>query len=462
MILIRLPLIFILLLIAVIMIPLTLVAQGGLDGWYQSSSFEPDKRVTFTVTNTLDIPRKDTPVTISRVAFPVFDYHELSITLVDPQLEPRIEPTLEQLRQRGNHLTRAEENGRLIQYQLDDLSKDGIWDELFFVTDLEPGETRTFHLYFGFNDYGLFHHSTAAGMGNYVRHMVPYWEAEDVGWKLWYPTDIDVYAKRTPQLMANHMIENNLDGYTVPPEMGNDIMFVQNTLGGGGILLFENSSDYNDISRPRFTELKRRVASDSRYNMGQLSDTRYSFDVIVNGPLRSKIKARTFNWNTGDGYYELVQVYTAYARQSFATAEVTYTTFSPLNADTQLGAGMRRHPEEELFVQEDNIVFTGGSEEIVSPGDPDRINVTPVDFTIHAFAVPKQYNPKFQPVESYGGNYTYRIESPVDHSFTYIIGSAWSDGVRFETQERFKDYMRAVVQWIDNPVDVKIGPVEER
>jgi len=70
---------------------------------------------------------------------------------------------------------------------------------------------------------------TAVGMGSSVRHMVLYWEGEYVGWKLWYPTDIDGYVKRTPQLMAIHMIGNNLGGCIVFHDMGNDIMFVQNT-----------------------------------------------------------------------------------------------------------------------------------------------------------------------------------------------------------------------------------------
>lgn len=449
-----------LLVTAFVLSPLLLSAQSSEYGWYSTSSFQPEKRIEFTVTNTLDTPREDAPIAIPREAFPESDYHELSITLVDPNLDPRPEPTLEQLKERGNHLTHAETNGRSIQYQADDLDKDGIWDELFFVTDLEPGETRTFHLYFGFNNYGLFQHSTAAGMGNYVRHMVPYWEAEDVGWKLWYPTNIDVYAKRDPQLMANHMIQNNLDGYTVPHEMGNDIMFVQSTMGGGGIGLFENPSDRSQISRPRFSEVKMRSGDETPYNVGQQSDTRYSFDVLANGPLRSMIKARTFNWNSGEGYYELEQVYTAYARQSFATSEVTYTRFQPMNEETQLGAGFRRHPSEEIFVQEGNLIFTGGEEDIISPGDPDGLNVTPVDFTIHAFAVPEKYNPEFQKVEDYGGNYTFRMDPPEDLTFTYIIGSAWSDGVAFDTEEEFMDYMRNIVAWFDSPVSYDIGPVQ--
>ncbi|MEX2574257.1 MAG: DUF4861 family protein, partial [Balneolaceae bacterium] len=447
---------------AIFLLTVTAEPAAAQEPWYEQGEFIPEKRIALTVTNGLDIPRMDVPVVIKREQLPVYDFHELDITLVDPSLESRGEPTLEELREYGNHMTHEEQNGRQIGYQLDDLTKDGIWDELFFTTDMEPGESKTIYLYIGFNNYGLFAHDTASGMGNYVRHMVPYWESEFVGWKLWYPTNVDVYAKRTPQLMANHMIQNNLDGYVVPRDMGNDIMFVENTLGGGGIVLFEHSDKPDSISRPRFTAPKKRAGSETRYNIGQLSDTRYSFDVIVNGPLRSMIKARTFNWFSGEGFYELEQTYTAYSRQSYSTVRAEYTQFNPVNRDTKLGAGIRKHPEEDLFHQEGNILFTGGSEEIVSPGDPDRLNVLPVDFTIHAIAVPSKYNPEFQYIEDFGENYTFRIETPENLTFEYLIGSAWSEGEAFETQEEFMGYMESSVRGYENPVKVDAGSLEHR
>jgi hypothetical protein len=112
--------------------------------------------------------------------------------------------------------------------------------------------------------------------------------------------------------------------------MGNDIMTVANTLGGGGLVLFEYPAKPDSVSRPRFTPAKKSFGSNSPYNVGQLTDTRYSFDVIVNGPLRSMIKAKTFNWFTGKGFYELEQTYTAYARKSYATVQVEDSRFQPI------------------------------------------------------------------------------------------------------------------------------------
>ena len=33
----------------------------------------------------------------------------------------------------------------------------------------------------------------------------------------------------------------------------------------------------------------------------------FAFDLVYNGPLRSKIKVTTTNWNSGRGFYELEQ-----------------------------------------------------------------------------------------------------------------------------------------------------------
>ena len=76
-----------------------------------------------------------------------------------------------------------------------------------FVTkiDFAPRETRTFYVYLGMQQRGWNPHRTHAAIGSYMRHTVPFWESANIGWKLWYPTDIDVYGKRKPQLMSNRL-----------------------------------------------------------------------------------------------------------------------------------------------------------------------------------------------------------------------------------------------------------------
>jgi hypothetical protein len=214
-------------------------AQAG-EPWYSQGDFVPTERYIVTVSNPLPQARKKCSVVIPRGKMPVQDLHEMWVTVVDPSLPPRPAPTTAERARQGAHLLQRETNGHAIFHQMDDLDKDGIWDELYFTTDLPASGTKAIHLYIGFNQRGWNEHATHAGIGSYARHMVPFWEAKYVGWKLWFPTTVDVYAKRKPQLIAQRLYMENLDGYGVPRDMGSDIQSVDDTFGGGAICVFED------------------------------------------------------------------------------------------------------------------------------------------------------------------------------------------------------------------------------
>lgn len=135
------------------------------------------------------------------------DLHEMMITIVDPQGTPRPAPSDSVLNVQGGHQLRAESNGRMLFHQLDDLDKDGIWDELFFQVDLKPKETRTIYIYLGENIRGWNKHGTHANIASYCRHIMPFWETGEVGWKIWFANSVDAYGKRKPQLVSPFFTE---------------------------------------------------------------------------------------------------------------------------------------------------------------------------------------------------------------------------------------------------------------
>ncbi|MGW8315246.1 MAG: DUF4861 family protein, partial [Bacteroidales bacterium] len=300
---------------------------GQQTGWYfthetgepDKVSFEPLVRLEFKVVNPLDEERKNSLVVIPREGFPMPDLHEMWVTVVDPNLPSYEGPDEETLEMYGGHQLRAEVNGHAIFHQLDDLDKDGIWDELVFQTDLKPGEEKPIYVYIGENIQGWNRHTTHAGIGSYCRHLMPFWESEHVGWKIWFANSIDVYAKRDAVLISPHLYMENLDGYAVAmvdPDWGSDIQSVAGSMGGGALCLFEYPDRPDSISLPRFTPMQAASAPEgSLWNAGQISDTRYAYEVVVNGPVRSMIKIRTMNWNTGHGSYSSEQFFSVYAHQ---------------------------------------------------------------------------------------------------------------------------------------------------
>jgi hypothetical protein len=456
----------IILLSLILQVPVAAGDEMGLShGWYTQRDFEPVQRVELVVRNGLGRERRNNPVIIRRdelTALP--DVHELSVTLVDPALPGRPEPSNELLQRQGGHETRRESNGAWIPYQLDDLDHDGLWDELFFMADFALRERKVFYLYLGNNGRGWQAHRTHAAIGSYVRHTVPFWESENIGWKLWFPTDIDVFGKRRPVLMSQRLYMDNLDGYgvsTVDPAYGSDIMQVNNSFGGGGVGVFEDSKKPNVVARPRFTP--RYTTEDTSFNAGPRSDTRYAFTVLANGPVRSVVRARTLNWDSGNGEYELEQIFSAFAGQSFSTSRVRYTKFEPDNRDTHFAVGIRKHVDETSFHQGAGIVISGAPEAIRNMDDEGlRENSLMVDFAGTALVVPEKYSPEYVFVPEYSENHAFRIEPNEERAFEYLIAAGWSEGSVNQTATEFQDYVLRTAEEFNSPLELVGTTLESR
>ena len=433
------------------------------DQWYEEYVFQPQKRIKIEVINTLDFDRSDCPVTISRQQFPLKALHELWVKLVDPALPPNPEPSEVEVSRGGGHMLRGEKNGHMIPRQLDDLDKDGVWDELFFQTDIKANSTKTFYVYIGYDQRGWCPHGTHANIGSYLNHLVPFWESRHIGWKLWYPTDCDMYGKRTSGLMSHELYMKNLCGYyDVSYEQGSDIMTVSKSFGAGGIALFEVPSAPDSVARPRFTSVRDPELYSGSFNESQIHDTRYAFEVVVNGPVRSMIKAKTMNWSTDNGFYELEQWYTAYTNQNYATCTVKYTKFLPKGSLPLFGCGMRKNAGEFEFYQENGIVISIGNEEIADPDDDSKARRFVVDFVGTALVVKDDYRPEYQYVPSFEGNHAFRIPVNDDLTYEYLIAGAWSEGLVLNTPAAFRQYVLKAAEEYNNPVHVTIGEDETK
>lgn len=446
---------------------LAVVATGPTAGqdpaWYTQGDFHPTTRWVVELSNELDEPRVNTPVVIRRDQVPLADLHELQVTVVDPLLPPRPEPTPERLKVYGGHDRRAEAHGQALMQQMDDLDKDGVWDELFFVTDLGPRERKRIEIYLGMNQRGWNPHETHAAIGSYMRHLVPFWESKHIGWKLWFPTSVDVYAKREPMLMAHRLYMENLDGYgvsIVDPAMGSDIQSVAGTFGGGGIGVFEHPDEPAAVSTPRFTPARAAARVADPFNAGQISDTRYAFDVVVNGPVRSIVRVKTMNWQSGHGSYEVEQSYTAYAHQSYSTCEVRFTKFLPVRHGARPAAGMRRKPDERHFYQKGGVVISAGPEEVIDPNVGTISEM--VDLIAGALVVKAAYAPEYQFVTAMQGNHTFRVTPDARGRFEYLIAGGWSEGAVLNTYEAFEAYVVKVAREWESPVRVHFVREERR
>jgi len=429
-------------------------------------SFEPLVRLEFKVINPLDVERKNSLVTIRRDGFPLPDLHEMWVTVVDPSLPPYEGPDKEVLERSGGHQLRSEANGHALFHQMDDLDKDGIWDELVFQTDLKPLEEKRIYIYIGENTQGWNRHHTHAGIGSYCRHQMPFWESENIGWKIWFANSIDVFAKRKPVLIAQHLYMDNIDGYAVSlvnPAWGSDIQSVARTMGGGAICLFEHPDHPDSISLPRFTPVQAESApARSLWNAGQISDTRYAYEVIVNGPVRSMIRIKTMNWNTGTGSYEVDQYYSVYANQSFSSCRTIYSIFQPKTYGVKMGCGIRKKPGEEHLFQQDGILISSGPEQIKDPENIDDRDEWFMPFVGKAIVVKEMYSPEYQYVDRARGQHTFRLNASPNHAFEYMLFAAWSEGAVHNTPQDFEKYVKQSALEFNHPVEIAFAGQEVR
>lgn len=438
-----------------------LQAQTTASGWYTEGDDNiPGERISFTVTNPLDIPMKNQPVVIHREDLPVQNIPKRWINVVDPNLPSRDDPTIGELTEYGGYLYRRETNGRSIAQQIDDVNKDGVWDEIFFLTDLEPNETRRFYLYIGPYERGLYEHRTHAAIGNYGRMTVPFWESEVMGWKLWYPHDVDLHGKIEPMLTAYPEYTTNRSGYYMDWELGTDIMQVRSSFGAGGMALFEDPDDPEHPSRAFYSPYK---------DQGPYKDSRFTYYVDFNGPLRSRITVRTMNWNTEHGgFYELRQRYTAVADKVWSTVSVEFDTFLPPHDRVRYGAGIRvlgtEGPEEHRAVVGDGYVISLVEDiEARIPDEDIGDEALVVPWQGSALAVRSKYDPEYVRIDNYLGNHLFMMPVNEMNAFEYKIFGAWSYAEGTVNNEAdFLEYVEQETLKYNHPPVVEILEHEKR
>lgn len=428
--------------------PLLLKSQSA-NGWYtEGKDYAPSKRIKITVTNPLAIPVKNCPVVISRSSLPYQNIPERWVSIVDPQLPSNPEPTFEQMKSLSGYLHRKETNGHYVVLQLDDVDKDGMWDEIFFMTDLAPKETRPFYIYIDPYERGMYEHEVHASISNYGRHTVPLWESMDMGWKLWYPHDVDLHGKREPMLTAYYEYSNNRSGYYMPFELGTDIMTVAKTFGCGGMCLFEDTANWENPARAYYSPYK---------NQGPFKDTRFAFDLVYNGPLRSMVKVTTTNWNSGSGFYELEQTYTAYASKSWCIVDVKFNKFLPPHSGVMFGAGIRKIMNEYRAISKKGYIISMGKDiEARIPDEDIGDDVLVVPWQGIGLIVADKYKPAYKAIDNYGGNHLFRMPLTGDLRYEYMLIDAWSFGKVNNNEKGFVKYVEDEDLKYNNPPVVHI------
>lgn len=291
---------------------------------------------TFNIENPIEILRNDEPVIIKRTEL---------VTLVGI-IEKNGIPVLK------------DETGAVIPSQTDDLDKDGMWDELFFLIDLNPKAIKTIHVSYlpkeevpeytlrsniRFANMDLPEHkeladaprlkSTASeNSQKYFQVEGPAWENDKVAFRNYYDARnaIDIFGKKVSYMVLDS-VGIIAHSYHVPLHWGMDILKVGNSLGAGALALKKGDKYY------RFHELEKG-----------------SLEIVADGPLRSVLKMKFDGWKAGDDVYSMVHEISIWGGAQYYKSKVVV---NGLKGNEHLVTGIVNIDSDSLITKETSTPF---------------------------------------------------------------------------------------------------------
>jgi len=236
-----------------------------------------------------------------------------------------------------------------LPFQLDDLNQDGLPDELFFQLDLGVSEERIATLTISPDipraDFPKKVDAIVGVAGERVKIPRAGIESELMAYSLYPPVVIDCIGKTKPTLSLQYFFGKEPHSpHQFSEEYGQDFMPVGFTLGAGGIFLSEDEHNRTIMTRPWTKEIF--SASGAREFRG---DTKVTYTVISDGPIRAIVKCHIADWRGSMGEYEADIFYSIAAGERHCTADVNFTKVETESDSVMFGVGFRKLAEEELY-----------------------------------------------------------------------------------------------------------------
>lgn len=235
----------------------------------------------------------------------------------------------------------TDEKGNVIPCQIDDLDRDGQWDELVFVCDMDANELKKVKLNFvdstkqpiytvrtnvrlgiGSIEKGFKGIDHAVSPKGYTGVPVIY-QAESVGWE----NDImgfrnyfdcrnakDLFGKLAPEMIMDSIGTLQSGSYHDLSDWGMDVLHVGPSLGAGGLAMYHQ---------------------DSLYRLGNVES--FEFQLVSRGPVRSIFELNFDGWNVDGKKLKAQEKITVWAGKYWFQSDVTV---SGLENEAELAIGI--------------------------------------------------------------------------------------------------------------------------
>ncbi len=235
----------------------------------------------------------------------------------------------------------TDEAGKAIASQVDDIDRDGKWDELALVCDFAAKEVKKFNVDFvdadkapkftirtnvrlgeGTKEDGFKGVDQAVSPKGYTGVPFKYqaesvsWENDMMGFRNYFDcrNAKDLFGKLAPGMIMDKIGTVESGSYHDLSDWGMDVLHVGPSLGSGGLAMFHK---------------------DSLYRLG--STNKFEFQVISRGPVRSVFDLKFEGWNVDGKMLNATERITIWAGKYWFQSDVTV---NGLTEDAELAVGI--------------------------------------------------------------------------------------------------------------------------
>ncbi|PCH71227.1 MAG: hypothetical protein COC06_02245 [Bacteroidales bacterium] len=359
----------------------------------------------------------------------------------------------------------TDEKGTAIPSQVDDLDRDGKWDEIALVCDFEANEVKKMNVNFvspekmpeytirtnvrlgvGSIEEGFEGTDHAVSPKGYTGIPVIYqaesvsWENDVMGFRNYFDcrNAKDLFGKLEPEMIMDKIGTKESVSYHELSSWGMDVLHVGTSLGSGGLALFHN---------------------DSLYRLG--STDRFEFQLVTKGSVRSIFELNYNGWSVDGKSLSAQEKITVWAGKYWFKSDVTV---GGLDEEAELAVGIVTSylKEKKPFSFAANNQF-----EAVATHDIQSLNndclamgiLLPSDSKVRVGDAPvlsedvngSRFN---QPV-----GLTHFVTQKINNnkSATHYFFAAWElENKKWAEQENFENLMKSQADELSSPIAVSI------
>ena len=360
----------------------------------------------------------------------------------------------------------VDEKGNEVPSQVDDLDRNGQWDELVFVCDMDANELKNVKLNFvdpkeapvytvrtnvrlgvGSIEEGFKGTDHAISPKGYTGVPVMF-QAESVSWE----NDImafrnyfdcrnakDLFGKLSPEMVMNKVGTKEVGSYHHLSDWGMDVLHVGPSLGAGGLALFHQ---------------------DSLYRLGNVES--FEFQLVSRGPVRSIFELNFEGWDVDGKKLKAQEKITVWAGKYWFQSDVTV---SGLENEAELAIGIVTSylKDNKPFAFSANAYYTAVATHDIQSMNKDYLGMgilLPADTKVRTGDAPLLSEKRMK-----GSRYhmpvgeshfvTQKIKN--NQSVRHFFFAAWEvENKDWRKQKKFEDLMKSQSDELSSPVRVTV------